>query len=89
MLKRIYSFGERITGEVLLVNPGTIPEQPQLVMVADQHGEGQLLVFVRHDIVPKIGMRVVMEFTQGGVMKGYWKIISEAPAKDAAEEVAP
>ena len=48
------------------------------VAAIDDQKEGFIMAFMKHDIEPVEGARVVIQFMRGGPTGGYWKIVREA-----------
>ena len=68
MKTKTWEYGTRKNAEVLDVFTNT-------VVLLDEENEGHILTGTEHDVDVKIGDTAVMEFTQGGPIGGYWKII--------------
>ena len=47
----------------------------KVVVLRDEFDEGHVLAGITHSIRPEKGDKVKMQFTRGGPLKGYWKII--------------
>lgn len=73
-----WAFGARVTIRIIAV------EGDGLVIAGKNEatGEGFILAGDDQRVKPEIGKSYVLEFTKGGPMGGYWKIVGEEPAKN-------
>ena len=74
---KTWPYNTRLPGVVVDVIPGDRGLCPYAV-VCESHGDGFIMTGVEHDIEPRKGEQVVMQFMEGGPAGGYWKIISLA-----------
>jgi hypothetical protein len=82
MLTRTWPYGTELNGIVASVErrmtlkaAGRKPTT--LVAVVTDDGEGHILVGADNAIEPAVHMRVVIQFTKGGPLGGYWRIVRQ------------
>lgn len=74
--KLLVSLGTRLMVTVEIVIPGKDPLSPRAIICRDTNNGGHVIVGVKHDVVPREGHTVMLEFQQGGPYAGYWKAIA-------------
>ena len=67
MMKRTWRYGTVLQATV-------IENDKVVIALKDEFDEGHVLVGVTHDVEPKKGDKVKMQFTKGGRTGGFWKI---------------
>lgn len=79
MITLPYPLGTWLKATIRDVYEGTNPLCPVCVILEDEYGKGHCLMqSVYHEIAPKKGEEVLMEFIQGGALGGFWKIQAAA-----------
>jgi hypothetical protein len=68
-----WKFGERVTIRIIAGEGDGL----LITGINEATGEGFILAGDDQSVKPEIGKSYVLEFTKGGPMGGYWKIIEE------------
>lgn len=75
LITKQWNYGDRLTIRIITV------EGDGLVIAGKNEatGEGFILAGGGQSVAPEIGKCYILEFTKGGPLRGYWKIVAEAP----------
>jgi hypothetical protein len=79
--KVTHAFGEQRAGLIDRIGHahGRVETKSTTVVLLGIDGGGYIMIGADHKVKPILGMGAVIEFTAGGPMGGYWRIISMYP----------